>query len=527
MAHSSAFRQFTRLLIQARDLNLAEAGRTPTSLQSRRSFIKTSAVGGAALATLGGLSGCGAGDEKDVVIVGGGLAGLNAAYQFGKVGVKVDLYEAQGRVGGRVRTVKNALGAGLDTDLGGELINTDHEDMLALVEDFNIQLTSRLEPNPELDKVGYYYGGRKRSEAEMAEALRPFAAQMMTDAELLDEDWDTYAPIFETQSLTEYLDQYAALIPADPDIRNLMESAVRVEYGVEPNDSSAIQLLYLLPVADGDHVEVLSTSDEAYVVNGGTETIVHALRNVLHDQIHTRHALTKIEPNGDGFKLTFNHVICVEAKYVILALPFTALRHVEISVDLPESLQRFINEVDLGKNEKIIAGVNDKVWRRENGFEVEAWNDQSSSLLWDSSLRQPELPEGSLTFFLSAHEVDETASDSAEVQGQKLVNEYNGLLPGLAAASNGKYRRTGWHKTRYIGGGYTNFKPGQYTGLAEEWLYIEADDPEEAQNFHVGNLVFAGEHTSDEYYGFMNGAAQSGRLAAQFIAADVASKMDS
>ena len=31
----------------------------------------------------------------------------------------------------------------------------------------------------------------------------------------------------------------------------------------------------------------------------------------------------------------------------------------------------------------------------------------------------------------------------------------------------------------------------------------------------VGNLLFAGEHTSDEYYGFMNGAAQTGRLAAE------------
>jgi monoamine oxidase len=34
---------------------------------------------------------------------------------------------------------------------------------------------------------------------------------------------------------------------------------------------------------------------------------------------------------------------------------------------------------------------------------------------------------------------------------------------------------------------------------------------------HVGNLVFAGEQLSDEYYGFMNGAAQTGRLAAQVI----------
>jgi monoamine oxidase len=30
----------------------------------------------------------------------------------------------------------------------------------------------------------------------------------------------------------------------------------------------------------------------------------------------------------------------------------------------------------------------------------------------------------------------------------------------------------------------------------------------------VDNLIFAGEHFSDEYYGYMNGGAQTGRLAA-------------
>jgi monoamine oxidase len=35
---------------------------------------------------------------------------------------------------------------------------------------------------------------------------------------------------------------------------------------------------------------------------------------------------------------------------------------------------------------------------------------------------------------------------------------------------------------------------------------------------HEGRLVFAGEHLSDEYYVFMNGAAQTGRLAAELVA---------
>ncbi len=48
----------------------------------------------------------------------------------------------------------------------------------------------------------------------------------------------------------------------------------------------------------------------------------------------------------------------------------------------------------------------------------------------------------------------------------------------------------------------------------EDYVYLEGDYEQE---FAVGNLIFAGEHTSDEYQGYMEGAAQSGRLAAQAV----------
>ncbi|MEE2730818.1 MAG: NAD(P)/FAD-dependent oxidoreductase [Pseudomonadota bacterium] len=517
MAHSTHFTLFRKLLIQARDANLAASGQTPQAVDTgRRAFLRNSALGSTALVASGSLAGCIGAKSERVAIIGGGLAGLSAAYHLGRAGLKVNVYEARRRVGGRVHTVHNAAGDGLYTDLGAELVNSDHDDMLALAEAFGISLTNRKAPS-ELDAVAYYYGGRKRSEAEMAAALQPLAAQLMQDAELLDEDWDTYAPIFDHLSLTQYLDQHQDKLPADPDIRDLIEGAVRVEYGVEPLDSSALQLLYLLPVVDGDHLEVLSTSDEMYAINGGSEAVVENLRSVLKGQLHTQRALTRIRKTESGYRLSFSKGRDVEADYVILALPFTALRQVEMALELPETLQRFIHEVDLGRNEKLIAGVNQRVWLGEAGFQLEAWSDQSVSLLWDASQRQPELAEGALTFFAGASEVDAIHTGTAVEQGQALLSEYTPLIPGLAHVSNGKFLRSAWHTTPYIGGGYTNFKPGQYTELAEQWLYIEADDPEEAQHFALDNLVFAGEHTSDEYYGFMNGAAQSGRLAAHYI----------
>ena len=72
----------------------------------------------------------------------------------------------------------------------------------------------------------------------------------------------------------------------------------------------------------------------------------------------------------------------------VLRWSLPALRKVDLRLDLPEGLRRFIDEVDLGRNEKLVAGVAQRRWRAAGGFEVEAWSDQSVALLWDSSLRE-------------------------------------------------------------------------------------------------------------------------------------------
>ena len=69
----------------------------------------------------------------------------------------------------------------------------------------------------------------------------------------------------------------------------------------------------------------------------------------------------------------------------------------------------------------------------------------------------------------------------------------------------------------FANGAYSSYQPGQLTEFAD-FFYIESDDLQECQDVAVGNLIFAGEHLSDEFYGYMNGAAQTGRLAAEVVA---------
>lgn len=527
MAHTPKIRQFIRTLQKAQRENCKAEGKSPPLTKeqarwSRRRLLKFAALAtGTALATnvLPHSERAWSRDRRNprIAIIGGGIAGLNAAYQLKKDGLTASVYEARQRLGGRILSVTGAVGEGLTIDPGGHFINTDHADILGLANEFGLKLFNRAKdaerfPFPE---TGYYFNGRIQSEAEVADKLRLLAEQISSDADLLDKDFDKFAPGFDRLSVANYLDQHADKIP-EPFIRVLIEDAIRTEFGVEPDQSSALQLLFMLPTVAGNKVEVLSDSDETFVVEGGNGKIIDRLAQKLSGQIFLGRHLSQIQSRGSGFHLTFSGNHTVDADYVIVAIPFTVLRDVKIEVDLPDKLRSFINEANLGSNEKLYAGFNQKVWRQENGFFQEVWTDLGFSEAWDETQRQAKRKDGALTFFLGGNQTIAVQSGSTKLQGRKFVDLFENVIPGAKNATNGKFFRTQWTKDPLTKGAYSSFQPGQITDFAD-FFYVESDDSEERQDVNVGNLIFAGEHLSDEFGGYMNGAAQTGRLAAEVV----------
>ena len=525
MGRTAAFDSLIRSLQEARRRNLAAAGAPPPLTKeqarwTRRRFMRAAAAAGGAATVASVLprlpSAIGRGLPR-VVVVGAGLAGLTAAYQLKKAGVEATVFEARRRLGGRILSVEGAVGEGLITELGATLINSDHADMLSLVDEFDLELFNREKDARRFPYPGtaYYFDGRRLDEKEIAEALRPLAEQITADADRLDADFDAVAKELDQLSVKEYLDLYADRIGA-PFVRTLLEHTMRTEYGVEPQDASALQLIFVLPTVAGDRVELLGTSDEKFMVQGGTGKIIEALGAALTGQIELHRVLRRIEPAAAGFRLIFAPDHEIEADYVVIAIPFTCLREVQIQVDLPVALRAFIQEVDLGDNEHVIAGFSERFWQTADGFVLGAWTDLGFAEVWDATQRQVDRTDAALTFFLGGDQVRRMELGDLQVEGQKFVDHLEGFVPGAAHARSGRFVRSRWSRDPFARGAYTNFRPGQLTGFGE-FLYIESDDPDERQDVHVGNLVFAGEHLSDAYSGYMNGAAETGRLAAQVV----------
>lgn len=447
-----------------------------------------------------------------VAIVGGGIAGLSALYHLAKAGVDARLYEARNRLGGRMYTQRTAEGQLFEA--GGQLVNSDHADVHGLAKEFAVPLVDR--------KAGPHHSvvladGAVAPQAELARLLAPLAARIARDSEAVDASPRAAAAI-DRLSVAQYLDRHAALI-RDPRIRALIESSIRTEYGAEPHQASALQLIFNLPTVKGEHVEVLAGSDERYVIAGGSGRLAETIAQMHRDRIETGRRLRAIRETGEGIRLEFLDGIQVTADMVIVAVPAPILRQIDFAVPLPARWREFVAQADLGRNEKVQVTASATPWAETLGTGGELWDTASPySLGWDGTLRGVEGGRPVWNWFLGGDQVA-GATAAPEALAAALAQRSEPAIPGITrAVQGGMVRRTNWCNDALTLGAYTNSAPGQLTRFGP-LFWIESDDPAECQQAVAGRLIFAGEHVSDAWVGFMNGGAQTGRLAAQAVIA--------
>ncbi len=451
-----------------------------------------------------------------VAIVGGGIAGLAALHRLTEAGVDARLYEARNRLGGRMYTQRTADGQLFEA--GGQLVNSDHADMHALARAFAIPLIDR---KPGVHHSVVLADGAVVAQAELARLLTPLAARIGQDSEAVDTN-PLVARVIDNMSVTQYLDRHAALI-ADPRIRALIESSIRTEYGAEADAASALQLIFNLPTVKGQHIEMLAGSDERYVIAGGSGRLANAIADAHRERIETGRRLAAIRDTGGSIRLEFHDGTVAVADMVIVAVPAPILRQIDFAVPLPKRWRAFIAEADLGRNEKVQVTASGTPWVDVLGGGGELWDTSSPYALgWDGTLQgvagQGVAGKPVWTWFLGGDQVSAaTAAPDALAAALAVCTE--AAVPGIVAATEGGVvRRTNWCREALTLGAYTNSAPGQLTRFGG-LFWVESDDAAERQQAVAGRVVFSGEHVSDAWVGFMNGGAQTGRLAAEAVIA--------
>lgn len=475
---------------------------------TRRRFIGDTLKASAALAIPGVLQACttsrlpasGQPGLPSIAIAGAGIAGLHAAHILNKSNIRVQVFEASKRPGGRMMSAHNLVAEGTTTELGGEFIDSSHIDILNLCREFDLPLIDTYaESETGLIRDAFFFNGSSYTEEDVIHAFSPYSNRIQNDIDSLPDEisYRSVEPVSaDMMSVAEYLQSMGM----EGWLYKLFEAAYIGEYGLELERQSALNFLYLFDpdVSEGFHV--FGDSDERYKIKGGNDQLPAKLAAAMQDQISYEYQLESISGHGNKYKLSFSNGKEVTADFVVLALPFTILRNMKMDIGLSPVKKKCIQELGYGTNSKLFAGYTERSWRSQ-GFQGFVFSDAFQNGWESSQLQNNNQGPASYTFFMGG-----AKGESLKKQDYPaFVEHLNKVFPDSAGKYNGRHAAFNWPSFPLVKASYTCYMPGQYTSIGG----AEAEP--------AGNVFFAGEHCSFEFQGFMNGAAETGRQAAEMI----------
>lgn len=519
MARSPLFQEVQRALRIASWLEQTGAGadeaveRIEAARWDRRRFLKTAVVAAAGASVTPIFKTTARGPQApNVVIIGAGTAGLLCAYRLQQQGISARLFEASSRAGGRMFSLRNFFPDNQLTELGGEYIDSEHKTMRRLVDELGLKLNDLGGENPGGEHTYFFNNERLTVDANFIDQFRPVAKAVGADLKLIkvrgEISYDIpHAREIDRLSIPEWFEKRR--ISGLP--TGVLRAAYVGEYGLEIDQQSALNLLMTMgDETPPDEFRIFGPSDERFHIAEGNDSVPTRLAERLKQPVEFGTRLEAIKSDGSGFTLalrTDNAATEAKADIVVLALPFTILRQLDVRVKLPEAKRKAIQELGYGTNAKLIAGFSRRVWEESHSTGY-TFTDLEFQCCWETSRGQPgshailtNFAGGNFGLHLNEGELQDRAAGFA--------SQVERIYPGAVGAFTKKAIRQHWPSSPFALGSYTCFKPGQYTTLADS-----VATP-------VGNLFFAGEHTSSEFNGYMEGAAESGERAAKEILARI------
>jgi monoamine oxidase len=248
-----------------------------------------------------------------------------------------------------------------------------------------------------------------------------------------------------------------------------------------------------------------------YHVTGGNDLIISNLASRLSGQITTGTALRALTrttagrwivtvgpSTGSGTSSTLT------ADRVVLALPFSLLRAVDLTkAGFPLRKLAAVYTLKMGTNTKLHLQFTNRIWNRL-GNNGEVFTDLGFQNCWEVTRGQAGTA-GVLCNFTGGTIGADFATQSTTAYARRFLTRAEPALPGLSGVWNGKASLAYWTGNPWTKGSYSYYAPGQYTTITG------------VEQQAVNGCHFAGEHTSLEYQGYMNGAVESGQRAAEEI----------
>jgi monoamine oxidase len=487
-----------------------------TRLPTRRQLLAGGAAATAAAAASRFAPAASAATAPRIVVVGGGLAGLSCAYRLKQAGYTAQVHEGSDRLGGRCWSDRTSFAAGQVVEHGGELIDQGHTAIRQLAGQLGLGLDNLLSGERNGTEPFFYFDGKSYSEAQATADLKAIWQQLHSDVSAA-----SYPTLYnlstergrelDNMSIIDYIKAY---VPGglSSKLGQLLDVAYNIEYGGESRDQSSLNMLYLLAYSGQGQLRIFGPSNEKYHVVGGNDQIPARLANALQGQITMGSELVAISRNKDGsWGLSFGQgatTRSVTADRVVMAIPFSILRS---SVDISKagfSSRKLtaIRQQGMGTNSKMHVQFTSRHWE-SLGSNGDTFSDTGYQNTWDVTRAQPGT-SGILVDYTGGKIGASFGSGTPSSRAQQFLGQIEPVLPGISARWNGRATIDYWAGNRWTNGSYSYWKVGQYQAFAGVEREIEG-----------GTCHFAGEHTSIDFQGYLNGAVETGERAASEITA--------
>lgn len=452
---------------------------TPT----RRELLKAAILGPGA----GSLRGAGR-PPKKILIVGGGLAGLSAAYELAQAGHDVAVFEARDGPGGRVLTLRDPFADGQYAEAGAETFGEAHNFVQHYVQSLGLDTLPAWNYG-KLTSLRFVGGTRAPANSGLLRKYIQPAVKEIGDP--LAPGWpsDELLREFDHVSMAELLRNRGA---SPEEIASLaVDYSDSWDNGTTPD--SALCLL---------RDEAIARKGRSFRIRGGNDQLPRALARSLRDRVHHRATLRRIEQNNQRVTITVEtggRRSQVSGDYLICAIPFPVLQSIPISPAFSPGKQRAIRELSYNSVTRVYVQTQTRAWI-DQGLSGFASTDLPIGTVWDCTEGQPGV-RGILECYTSGERARGLAALSEPRRVRTAVENLEKLF---GDAGYGKSVSVVWDSDPLARGAFAWFKRGQMSALLPHIARRE------------GRVFFAGEHTSP-WFGWMQGALQSGNRAAREV----------
>ena len=451
-----------------------------------------------------------------VIVVGGGFAGLMAARTLAPHR-EVILFEARERVGGRVHSLRDVNSKRI-VEAGAELIGYAHPTWLSLAQHYGLSLVA-WSSDSQFDALKLEtptcLNGKLLTRAQNRDVYdemnQVFGLMSRTAKELVKDPYkpwmDTTLATWDAKPLSAWLDSQNC----GPLTRMALEVQFSNTNAAPTTRQSLLANLALVAGAalHGDPDDFFTMSENARCSSGNDMLAQRLAREIdsKGGKIHFSSPVEKIKIHKDRVAVTCRGGLPMDADFVVLAIPPTLWKTGDIELVEPSIPSNCF--MTMGSAVKHLSQTASRFW--VSSELAPSGSSDQCGMTWEGTDNQTQLAGQVVELSLfaggdAAMRGVEAFERGGQAGARSFYDEAIGKIYPTYARNRLDTRFVCWPHEDWTMTGYSCPAPGDVFQVS----------PNLAQP-HEDRLYFAGEHTCLPFFGYMEGALQSGVIAARAI----------